>query len=502
MRMSQKLSNLKVQTINITHAMSIHKITSFISELKDFFKNSDMTIAMQHISSTLSGIRMSEKITLGVESKQNCIYRLLTVFQWLIMFPYLGIKNTHRVKGSGFEELLCAQKDVFYRFMERPDIKWRKALWNISVQLWNRIHVRSDHKAQNVCLIIDDTDHNKTGRTFEMIGRVHSHLQHRVILGFKCLCMAVTDGFSQLLLDFDIVGEKGKNGNYGMSDKELSRRRTVKRTDNDDFKECKTAYKKKKTELSKEMITRATRHGIKFRYILADSWFTCKDLVNFIHTRRYKCHWMGMIKVGEKSTPKYHTSGGDFTAPELVRRLKKDKKYSKKLKCHYIVVDAMFADVAVRIFLVRRTNHGSWNGLLTTDTSLSFLEAWKIYSRRWSLEVVFKDCKGYLGFGKCQSTNFASQIAAATLCCIQYNILSVAKRFLSYETIGGIFREVSRETIQLSVAQQIWTVLQELVDAIAEAFGITDEEIYEVIFAESNEFAYMCHIFDKLKSAS
>lgn len=64
--MSQKLSNLKVQTINITHAMSIHKITSFISELKDFFKNSDMTIAMQHISSTLSGIRMSEKITLGV----------------------------------------------------------------------------------------------------------------------------------------------------------------------------------------------------------------------------------------------------------------------------------------------------------------------------------------------------------------------------------------------------------------------------------------------------
>lgn len=162
----------------------------------------------------------------------------------------------------------------------------------------------------------------------------------------------------------------------------------------------------------------------------------------------------------------------------------------------------MFADVAVRILLVRRTNHGSWNGLLTTDTSLSFLEAWKIYSRRWSLEVVFKDCKGYLGFGKCQSTNFASQIAAATLCCIQYNILSVAKRFLSYETIGGIFREVSRETIQLSVTQQIWTVLQELVDAIAEAFGITDEEIYEVIFAEYNEFAYMCHIFDNLKSAS
>ena len=482
--------------------MSIYKITPFISDLKDFFKNSDMTAAMQHISSVLSGIKMSEKVTFGVKSKQNCIYRLLTVFQWLIMFPYLGIKNTHRVKGSGFEDLLRAQKDVFYRFMERPDIKWRKALWSISVQLWNKIHVRSDHKASNVCLIIDDTDHNKTGRTIEKIGRVHSHLQHKAVLGFKCLCMAVTDGISQMLLDFDLVGEKGEKGNYGMSRKELSRRRCVKRDNDDDFKEREDAYSKSKIELAKEMITRAIKHGIRFRYVLAESWFTCKDIVKFIHTRRYKCHWMGMIKVGEKSTTKYHTADGDLSAPALVKKYKKEKKYSRKLRCHYIVVDATFGGVPVRIFLVRRTAHSSWNGLLTTDTSISFLDAWEVYSRRWSLEVVFKDCKSYLGFGKCQSTNFASQIAATTLCCIQYNILSVARRFLSYETIGGIFREVSRETIQLSVAQHIWTVLQELVNAIADTFGIIDEQIYEVVFNESNEFAHMCHVFDKMKSAS
>lgn len=28
--------------------MSIHKITPFLSDIKDFFKNSDMTAAMQH----------------------------------------------------------------------------------------------------------------------------------------------------------------------------------------------------------------------------------------------------------------------------------------------------------------------------------------------------------------------------------------------------------------------------------------------------------------------
>jgi len=67
--------------------MLIHKITPFISDLKDFFKKSDIKVTMQHISSTLSGMKMSKKVTLGVESKQNCVYKLLTVFQWLIMFP-------------------------------------------------------------------------------------------------------------------------------------------------------------------------------------------------------------------------------------------------------------------------------------------------------------------------------------------------------------------------------------------------------------------------------
>ena len=163
--------------------------------------------------------------------------------------------------------------------------------------------------------------------------------------------------------------------------------------------------------------------------------------------------------------------------------------------------DATFGDVPVRIFLVRRTSHGKWNGLLTTDTGLDFLKAWEIYSRRWALEVVFKDCKTNLGFGKCQSTCFASQIAAATLCCLQYNILSVAKRFSDYETIGGLFREVSRETVQLSVAQQIWGVLQELVTAIASAFGLLDEEVYDAVINHSDKLAHIAKFYN-LKSAS
>ena len=44
--------------------MSIHKITPFLSDIKDFFKNSDMTAAMQNISSVLTQVKMTERDTL------------------------------------------------------------------------------------------------------------------------------------------------------------------------------------------------------------------------------------------------------------------------------------------------------------------------------------------------------------------------------------------------------------------------------------------------------
>ncbi|WP_370520378.1 hypothetical protein, partial [Parabacteroides sp. ZJ-118] len=61
--------------------MSIHKVTPFLSDIKTFFKNSDMTSAMQSISLVLTQVKMTERDTLAVTSKRNCVYKLLTVFQ-------------------------------------------------------------------------------------------------------------------------------------------------------------------------------------------------------------------------------------------------------------------------------------------------------------------------------------------------------------------------------------------------------------------------------------
>ena len=278
--------------------MSIHKITPFISEIKKFFNNKELTVAMQTITGILSGIRITEKSTLGVKDRCNTLYGSLSVFQCLLLLPYLGIKNIFNSKNSSVKILIDAQKDVFYRFISNPSVTWRKALWSISSQLWNKIRMRTDSHGEDTCLIIDDTDFHKTGKAMENIGRVYSHLEHKCVLGFKCLLMAVTDGRSQLILDFSLVGEPGKKGSHCLNYKEIKRRKSFER-DSDLYKEREGEYRRSKIELAKQMISRAIKNKVRFKYVLADSWFTCTDIIRFIRSRHVKCHWLGMIKVGK-----------------------------------------------------------------------------------------------------------------------------------------------------------------------------------------------------------
>ena len=57
---------------------------------------------------------------------------------------------------------------------------------------------------------------------------------------------------------------------------------------------------------------------------------------------------------------------------------------------------------------------------------------------------------------------------------------------------------MSKDSLELSVIDCIWGVLQEMVIAIATLFGLNDEDIYEAIINRSEE---MNHIY-KLKLAS
>lgn len=99
--------------------------------------------------------------------------------------------------------------------------------------------------------------------------------------------MAVTDSVSQIILDFALIGEKGKSGKYGMTDKELKSQHEYDRDSViEAYEERVNEYGLSKIDLAKKMIRRAIKRGVKFSYVLADSWFTCKELIRFMQGRK------------------------------------------------------------------------------------------------------------------------------------------------------------------------------------------------------------------------
>lgn len=60
----------------------------------------------------------------------------------------------------------------------------------------------------------------------------------------------------------------------------------------------------------------------------------------------------------------------------------------------------------VRIFIIKYGRSTNWKVLLTTDTCMNYVKAFELYERRWGIEVIFKECRGYLGLGKCQSRSY------------------------------------------------------------------------------------------------
>ena len=56
---------------------------------------------------------------------------------------------------------------------------------------------------------------------------------------------------------------------------------------------------RKLNDLDAPAIAAAMERGVRFDYLLVDSWFTNTKRVRFISSRHIKCHLLGMIKLGK-----------------------------------------------------------------------------------------------------------------------------------------------------------------------------------------------------------
>jgi len=401
----------------------------------------------------------------------------------LLHLPFLGVATVRSLFKSGCARLSDAEKDVYYRLKNNPNINWRGLLMSFAKRFTKLALERGEAiKERITCIIVDDSDYSKTGRKIEFIGKVYDHVSHRWILGYKLLTLGFWDGISFNPLDFSFHSEKGKNKKrpYGLTKIELKKRFSKKRPANSAGAKRAKELAESKNKNAISMIKRAVKNGFLADYVLADSWFISRFfIVSIRKIKKGAMHVLGMCRMDKR---KYLYGGAEWTAKQLLHRFKKHKKRSRKVNAFYVELEVKYKGIPVKLFFSRYSRRGKWHLLLTTDLNLSFIQAIEIYSRRWSIEVFFKDCKQYLNLGKCQANDFDAHIADTTISMMQYIVLNLQRRFQAYETIGELFREQSVALLELTVAERLWGLFLELVKKIIELFEIDIEQILQKVF--------------------
>ena len=416
-------------------------------------------------------------------------YAVADIISVLTLFPFMAVSTVNSFILSRFKQLIDAQKDAFFRLKNNEYYNWRNLIY-LFAKRFKQLNARHDDgnavqsSADPTCLIIDDSLIPKTGMKIEFIGKVFDHVTKDWVLGFKLLLLTFWDGNSLIPLDFSYHAEQGKNKKYpfGLLKRKLKQRFSKQRRK--DAAGYKRAHEVVIDKISNAiaLMKRAVKHGFVADCVLSDSWFSAKELIKTVRKLKHgTIHFLGMIKMDKRL---YDYQGQQLNAKELIRKLKPMMtKRARKLNAYYIEVMVNYNDIGpVKLFLIRCSKRSKWRLILSTDLDLSFHQAMKIYNIRWTIEVLFKECKQHLNLGKCQSNDFDAHIADTTISLLIYMMLSFHKKIHSYTTLGALFAQYRDEFIETTVAEKLWQLFISLQITIAEILEIDCTNMMRIIF--------------------
>jgi hypothetical protein len=395
----------------------------------------------------------------------------------LLIFRLRG-ESIYRMQNRARNFLESIDDNTFYRLMNNQWMDWRKLLLGFAKQFVWQVKAKGDPVSETTCFVLDDTDIEKTGKTIEFIGRIFNHVTRLYPLGFKMLLLSFWDGKTLLATDFSFHREKGKKGTYGLSKKELKSQFRKKRESKSPGHKRVMELNMKKNEVAVSMIRRAVKNGFIASYVLMDSWFVNDYMIKSIRSiKKGALHLLGMCKIDRR---KYLVGNKEMNAHQLIiKNQRKNSKYSRKHKSTYISMVVDYKGEKVRLFFLRYNNAKNWTLLLTTDLTLSFVRAIELYQIRWTIEVLYKECKQYLQLGASQNTDFDGQIADATIVLVTHTILSLQKRFSCYETMGELFRETQEKMLELTLWERLVKVFFQILILMATILSIDIEEMME-----------------------
>ncbi len=463
-----------------------------ISELQGILDNNSAII--NKVVDVFSEFKVC-KVLQGINKYKEKGFEAFHVLSALLLLPFIVEETIHGMIKSPITLITDMQKDVFYRLKNDENIDWRKLLFSVakrSLKIINKKSIKPEESSGDIisqvkCLVFDDTVIQKTGDKIEGISKVFDHVSNTFVLGFKMLGCCFWDGKSLNPLDFSLHSERGKKKKgktfrpFGLTKKQLKERFSKKREKSTPGYERKKELTKSKIIMMLEMFQNAIVNGFVPDYVLMDKWFISEKILKEIReSKKGKIH---VIAACKKDKRKYIYHGKAHTATELLKKNQEKKKRCRSLKTSYISILVEYKGIPIRLFFNKPGRRKNWELLVTTDVKLSFINALKIYRIRWGIEVFFKESKQHLLLGKCQSQDFDAQISDITLSMIRYILLNQYKRFSAYETLGEIFKDTRKFTLELTIGQRLWLVFLEICCELLEIFDMDEEMFMNKLFS-------------------
>jgi len=390
--------------------------------------------------------------------KKDYGYAVIELLLVVLTIPLVLAKNINSLYNSEYGGLFKMSRSAVYRFMNNSFYDWRKLIYRICIKFIDAF----SNEENLTAFIIDDTTISKEGYKCEKVTTVYDHSSKSFVYGFKQVTLAYCDEKSIIPIDSSLHGETELSNKK--SEKQNSKVRNAKSIGAKRIKE----FILDKITSAKDMIKRAIQVGLKAKYAVFDSWYTSNDFVNTLVESGLKV--VCAIKIHRKCT----YNGRKTNISDLVSLFKNTRKPKRCARRNLKYFDALIEIPGigeVKICLCHRKGHKEWKAIISTDTTMTAQAIMRVYALRWSIEVFFKESKGILRMGKCQSIDFDAQISNISTSMILYIIITYYRRINDFETTGTLFETARKEMLKKTLAEMLW-------DFFVEIFNYIFKELY------------------------
>ena len=392
------------------------------------------------ISKVFSELKISKLLCNANIEKRTGITTVKVVYD-LFHIPFLMLSTVCLFVRNQFED--AVSKNVYYRFLENAKYNWYFFIMSLSVRIEKKISI--EDKSEKM-FVVDDTITEITGRMVEGASYIFDHTIGKSVLCFQKLVLGVFSNDKFLPIGEKICSSSKRPTKKSKAIKYVKKAKVTKISSDSPGAIARADIDKNKLEKTLIMLKDAKKKFRDVTYAIYDSWFAFNSFILDVKSLGLDsiCQLKNMPKAN-----KYEYNGKNYSLKALFCIAESKMRTVKKMGYKQAVLTVLIpkTNLYLKIVFVHNDGELSWHAFASTNIKLNAKKILEIYSKRWSIEVFFKNCKQYLNFGKEQMSNLDSIIASDALVFMRYLILT----YLSSCTDEGFFDILEKNRINFKM---------------------------------------------------